>query len=110
MSDYEIMKGLAFKYVAGKGYLEKVENFGADGSRAGGQHLHVASQNGLNLPYNVHARHKDAESPRTFLNTNRSHKGCVTTPVECILSSFVCTARRNMAPFRPGTFPATMAA
>jgi hypothetical protein len=47
---------LTLKYVAGKSYLEKIENFGADGSRASGHHLHVASQNGLNLPYNVHAR------------------------------------------------------
>ncbi len=47
---------LTLKYVAGKSYLEKVENFGANGSRAGGHHLYVTSQNGLNLPYNFHAR------------------------------------------------------
>jgi hypothetical protein len=34
---------LTLKYVAGKGYLEEVENFGTDGSRASGHHLHVAS-------------------------------------------------------------------
>jgi hypothetical protein len=34
---------LTLKYVAGKSYLEEVENFSADGSRTSGHHLHVAS-------------------------------------------------------------------
>lgn len=56
MLDDEITKRLTLEYVTGKCYLEEVEDFGADGSRASGHHLHVASQNGLNLPYNVQAQ------------------------------------------------------
>jgi hypothetical protein len=101
---------LTFDYVARKSNLEKIEHIGADWSRTRDDTLHVTPQDGLNLFEAFTKDLKSAQRHCTFLNTNLSHKGCVRAPVACKLSSFVLTARRNIAPFSPGTFPAAMAA
>jgi hypothetical protein len=101
---------LTFSYFAAKSDLEKVEYICTNRSRTRDDTLQVASQDSLDLPETFKQNLTNVQHCRTFLNTNLSQKGCVTTPVACKLASFVRTACRNIAPFRPGTFPAVIAA